>query len=133
MRALALRSVSWDILGWLCGHTDSYSVANEQGSFTTPSFVSFTSEERLIGEAAKNQAAMNPENTVFDAKRLIGRRFDDPTVKKDIESWPFKVIDDDNSPKIQVEYLGETKTFSPQEISAMVLGKVRHMNATRSG
>ena len=87
--------------------------------------MSFTSEERLIGEAAKNQAAMNPENTVFDVKRLIGRRFDDPTVKKDIESWPFKVTDDDNSPKVQVQYLGETKVFSPQEISAMVLGKVR--------
>jgi heat shock 70kDa protein 1/2/6/8 len=67
---------------------------------------------------------MNPENTIFDAKRLIGRRFDDPTVKKDIESWPFKVIDDNNDPKIQVEYLGETKTFSAQEVSAMVLGKV---------
>lgn len=100
-------------------------VANEQGSFTTPSFVSFTSEERLIGEAAKNQAAMNPTNTIFDVKRLIGRRFDDPTVKKDIESWPFKVVDDDGQPKVQVEYLGETRTFSPQEISAMVLGKVR--------
>ncbi|TKA27300.1 Heat shock protein SSB1 [Friedmanniomyces endolithicus] len=108
-------------------------IANEQGSFTTPSFVSFTSEERLIGEAAKNQAAMNPENTVFDAKRLIGRRFDDPTVKKDIESWPFKVIDDDNSPKIQVEYLGETKTFSPQEISAMVLGKMKEVAETKLG
>jgi L1 cell adhesion molecule like protein len=57
-------------------------------------------------------------------RRLIGRRFDDPTVKKDIESWPFKVVDDDNNPKVQVEYLGEEKTFSPQEISAMVLGKV---------
>ncbi|KAK4896746.1 Heat shock protein ssb1 [Elasticomyces elasticus] len=108
-------------------------IANEQGSFTTPSFVSFTSEERLIGEAAKNQAAMNPENTVFDAKRLIGRRFDDPTVKKDIESWPFKVIDDDNSPKIQVDYLGETKVFSPQEISAMVLGKMKEVAETKLG
>lgn len=98
-------------------------VANEQGSFTTPSFVSFTPEERLIGEAAKNQAAMNPTNTVFDVKRLIGRRFDDPTVKKDTESWPFKVVDEGNNPKVQVEYLGEQKTFSPQEISAMVLGK----------
>jgi heat shock protein 1/8 len=99
-------------------------IANEQGSFTTPSFVSFTDKERLIGEAAKNNAAMNPINTVFDAKRLIGRRFDDPTVKKDIESWPFKVVDDNSQPKIQVEYLGETKTFSAQEISAMVLLKV---------
>ncbi|KAK4550226.1 Heat shock protein ssb1 [Oleoguttula mirabilis] len=108
-------------------------IANEQGSFTTPSFVSFTSEERLIGEAAKNQAAMNPTNTVFDVKRLIGRRFDDPTVKKDIESWPFKVIDDDNSPKVQVEYLGETKVFSPQEISAMVLGKMKEVAETKLG
>ena len=68
---------------------------------------------------------MNPANTVFDVKRLIGRRYDDPTVKKDIESWPFKVVDEGSGqPKVQVEYLGETKTFSPQEISAMVLGKV---------
>uniref|UniRef100_A0A0B7JXT9 non-chaperonin molecular chaperone ATPase n=1 Tax=Bionectria ochroleuca TaxID=29856 RepID=A0A0B7JXT9_BIOOC len=95
-------------------------IANEQGSFTTPSFVSFTDKERLIGEAAKNNAAMNPRNTVFDAKRLIGRRFDDPTVKKDIESWPFKIVDDNGSPRIEVEYLGETKTFSAQEISAMM-------------
>lgn len=79
----------------------------------------------MIGDAAKNQAALNPRNTVFDAKRLIGRRFDDASVKKDIESWPFKVIDDDGNPRIQVEYLGEEKTFSPQEISAMVLVKVR--------
>ncbi|KAK5113092.1 Heat shock protein ssb1 [Meristemomyces frigidus] len=108
-------------------------IANEQGSFTTPSFVSFTSEERLIGEAAKNQAAMNPENTVFDAKRLIGRRFDDPTVKKDIESWPFKVVDDDSSPKIEVQYLNETKQFSAQEISAMVLGKMKEIAETKLG
>ncbi|OCK92814.1 heat shock protein-like protein [Cenococcum geophilum 1.58] len=108
-------------------------IANEQGSFTTPSFVSFTSEERLIGEAAKNQAAMNPENTVFDVKRLIGRRFDDETVKKDIESWPFKVADQGGSPMVQVEYLGETKTFSPQEISAMVLGKMKEVAETKLG
>ncbi|CAG9989955.1 unnamed protein product [Clonostachys byssicola] len=95
-------------------------IANEQGSFTTPSFVSFTDKERLIGEAAKNNAAMNPRNTVFDAKRLIGRRYDDPNVKKDIESWPFKIVDDNGSPRIEVEYLGETKTFSAQEISAMM-------------
>merc|ERR1711939_384949 len=82
-------------------------IANEQGSFTTPSFVSFTDKERLIGESAKNQAAMNPRNTIFDIKRLIGRRFDDPTVKKDIESWPFKVVDQDGSPMVEVEYLGK--------------------------
>ncbi|KAF9699515.1 hypothetical protein EKO04_002565 [Ascochyta lentis] len=108
-------------------------IANEQGSFTTPSFVSFTSEERLIGEAAKNQAAMNPENTVFDVKRLIGRRFDDETVKKDIQSWPFKVVAAGDSPMVQVEYLGETKQFSPQEISAMVLVKMKEVAETKLG
>ncbi|KAF3001259.1 Heat shock protein ssb1 [Curvularia kusanoi] len=108
-------------------------IANEQGSFTTPSFVSFTSEERLIGEAAKNQAAMNPENTVFDVKRLIGRRFDDETVKKDIQSWPFKIVAAGDSPMVQVEYLGETKQFSPQEISAMVLVKMKEIAETKLG
>lgn len=103
-------------------------VANEQGNFTTPSFVSFTADERLIGDSAKNQAAMNPENTVFDIKRLIGRRFDDPTVKKDVESWPFKITDQGGNPMVQVQYLGETKTFSPQEISSMVLTKVSASN-----
>ncbi|KAJ9610585.1 Heat shock protein ssb1 [Cladophialophora chaetospira] len=108
-------------------------IANEQGSFTTPSFVSFTDEERLIGEAAKNQAAMNPENTVFDVKRLIGRRFDDPTVKKDVESWPFKVIDQGGNPMVQVEYLKETKSFSPQEISSMVLVKMKEVAEVKLG
>lgn len=75
---------------------------------------------------------MNPANTIFDAKRLIGRRFDDPVTQKDVASWPFKVLDDgNNNPKIQVEYLGETKEFSPQEISAMVLGKVRSTDGER--
>ncbi|RMZ78042.1 hypothetical protein DV737_g4016, partial [Chaetothyriales sp. CBS 132003] len=108
-------------------------IANEQGSFTTPSFVSFTDEERLIGEAAKNQAAMNPQNTVFDVKRLIGRRFDDPTVKKDIESWPFKIVDQGGNPFVQVEYLKETKIFSPQEISSMVLTKMKEVAETKLG
>ncbi|KAJ4372230.1 Heat shock protein ssb1 [Neocucurbitaria cava] len=108
-------------------------IANEQGSFTTPSFVSFTSEERLIGEAAKNQAAMNPANTVFDVKRLIGRRFEDETVKKDIQSWPFKVVDQGGSPLVEVEYLGERKQFSPQEISAMVLVKMKEVAETKLG
>ncbi|KAH9873700.1 Heat shock protein ssb1 [Plenodomus lingam] len=108
-------------------------IANEQGSFTTPSFVSFTSEERLIGEAAKNQAAMNPENTVFDVKRLIGRRFEDETVTKDIKSWPFKVVDQGGSPLVEVEYLGERKQFSPQEISAMVLVKMKEVAETKLG
>jgi len=108
-------------------------IANEQGSFTTPSFVSFTSEERLIGEAAKNQAAMNPENTVFDVKRLIGRRFEDETVTKDIKSWPFKVVDQGGSPLVEVEYLGERKQFSPQEISAMVLVKMKEVAEVKLG
>jgi L1 cell adhesion molecule like protein len=109
-------------------------IANEQGSFTTPSFVSFTEDERLIGEAAKNQAAMNPVNTIFDIKRLIGRRFEDPTVKKDMESWPFKVVDDGNgNPKVEVQYLGSTHTFSPQEISAMVLNKMKDIAEVKIG
>ncbi|KAK1828542.1 heat shock protein 70 family [Podospora conica] len=109
-------------------------IANEQGSFTTPSFVSFTEEERLIGEAAKNQAAMNPRNTVFDVKRLIGRRYEDPIVKKDQESWPFKVIDDGNgNPKVEVQYLGSTHSFSPQEISAMVLTKMKEIAEVKLG
>ncbi|KAI9698484.1 MAG: Heat shock protein ssb1 [Candelina mexicana] len=108
-------------------------IANEQGSFTTPSFVSFTDQERLIGEAAKNQAAMNPSNTIFDIKRLIGRRFDDQTVKKDVESWPFKVVDQGGNPMVEVQYLNETKTFSPQEISSMVLTKMKEIAETKLG
>ncbi|KFX91277.1 hypothetical protein O988_07815, partial [Pseudogymnoascus sp. VKM F-3808] len=108
-------------------------IANEQGSFTTPSFVSFTDKERLIGESAKNQAAMNPTNTVFDIKRLIGRRFDDEHTTKDIQSWPFKVVDQDGSPFVEVEYLGEVKTFSPQEISSMVLTKMKEVAEVKLG
>ena len=100
-------------------------IANEQGNRVTPSFVAFTEEERLIGDAAKNQAALNPVNTVFDAKRLIGRRFDDESVQKDIQTWPFKVVDNAGAPLIEVDYLGEKKTFSPQEISSMVLTKMK--------
>ncbi|OJJ46319.1 hypothetical protein ASPZODRAFT_133352 [Penicilliopsis zonata CBS 506.65] len=108
-------------------------IANEQGSYTTPSFVSFTDKERLIGEAAKNQAAMNPQNTIFDIKRLIGRRFDDPIVKKDVESWPFKVVDQGGNPVVEVDYLGETKTFTPQEISSMVLMKMKEVAEVKLG
>ncbi|KAH3901510.1 Heat shock protein SSB [Saccharomycodes ludwigii] len=108
-------------------------IANEQGNRVTPSYVAFTPEERLIGDAAKNQAALNPRNTVFDAKRLIGRRFDDESVQKDIKTWPFKVIDVDGNPMIEVEYLGETKTFSPQEISSMVLNKMKEIAEAKIG
>ena len=108
-------------------------IANEQGNRVTPSFVAFTAEERLIGDAAKNQAALNPKNTIFDAKRLIGRAYEDETVQKDIKSWPFKVIDSAGNPLIEVEYLEETKTFSPQEISSMVLTKMKEIAEAKIG
>uniref|UniRef100_A0A224XGB7 Putative heat shock protein 70b n=1 Tax=Panstrongylus lignarius TaxID=156445 RepID=A0A224XGB7_9HEMI len=100
-------------------------IANDQGNRTTPSYVAFTDSERLIGDAAKNQVAMNPQNTVFDAKRLIGRKYDDPKIQQDMKHWPFKVINDSSKPKIQVEYKGETKCFAPEEISSMVLTKMK--------
>ena len=100
-------------------------IANDQGNRTTPSFVAFTDTERLIGDAAKNQAAINPANTVFDAKRLIGRKFDDAEVQNDLKHFPFKVVDKGGKPNIQVEYKGETKVFTPEEISSMVLGKMK--------
>ncbi|XP_066254740.1 heat shock protein 68-like [Euwallacea similis] len=100
-------------------------IANDQGNRTTPSYVAFTDTERLIGDAAKNQVAMNPSNTVFDAKRLIGRRYDDPKIQQDIKHWPFKVMSDGGKPKIQVEYKGEVKKFAPEEISSMVLTKMK--------
>jgi len=100
-------------------------IANDQGNRTTPSYVAFTDTERLIGDAAKNQVAMNPNNTVFDAKRLIGRRFEDQVVQADMKHWPFDVISDDSKPKIQVNYKGETKNFFPEEISSMVLLKMK--------
>jgi len=108
-------------------------IANDQGNRTTPSYVAFTEGERLIGDAAKNQSAMNPTNTVFDAKRLIGRRFDDADVKKDMKHWPFTVIDRDGSPFIQVQYQGEEKQFSPQEISSMVLSKMKEISEAKIG
>lgn len=100
-------------------------IANDQGNRTTPSYVAFTETERLIGDAAKNQVAMNPANTVFDAKRLIGRKYDDPKIQNDIKHWPFKVVNDGGKPKIQVEYRGENKRFNPEEISSMVLIKMK--------
>nr|ABP93405.1 heat shock protein 70 [Omphisa fuscidentalis] len=100
-------------------------IANDQGNRTTPSYVAFTDTERLIGDAAKNQVALNPSNTVFDAKHLIGRKFDDPKIQADMKHWPFKVINDCTKPKIQVEFKGETKRFAPEEISSMVLTKMR--------
>ena len=102
-------------------------IANDQGNRITPSYVAFTEDgERLIGDAAKNQLTTNPENTIFDVKRLIGREWDDKTVQNDIKHYPFKVIDKNSKPHIQVN-VGDsgTKSFTPEEISAMVLGKMR--------
>jgi L1 cell adhesion molecule like protein len=100
-------------------------IANDQGNRTTPSYVAFTDKERLIGESAKNQAAMNPNNTVFNAKRLIGREFNDSIVKQDMKLWPFTVTSSGNKPMIEVEHLGEKKKLSAEEISAMVLTKMK--------
>jgi len=100
-------------------------IANDQGNRTTPSYVAFTDSERLIGDAAKNQVAMNPHNTVFDAKRLIGRKFNEPEVQSDMKHWPFKVIDQGGKPLLQIEFRGETKKFTPEEVSSMVLLKMK--------
>merc|ERR1711881_388834 len=102
-------------------------IANDQGNRTTPSYVAFTDSERLIGDAAKNQVAMNPSNTVFDAKRLIGRKFDDSAVQSDKKHWSFDVVSEGGKPKIQIEYKGEQKTFYPEEISSMVLVKMKEI------
>eukprot|EP00253_Pinus_taeda_P014140 PITA_14140 len=103
-------------------------IANDQGNRTTPSYVAFTDTERLIGDAAKNQVAMNPINTVFDAKRLIGRRFSDPSVVSDAKLWPFKVISGvGDKPSIVVTYKGEEKHFAAEEISSMVLTKMKEI------
>ncbi|CAA0820553.1 Probable mediator of RNA polymerase II transcription subunit 37c [Striga hermonthica] len=100
-------------------------IANDQGNRTTPSYVAFADGERFIGEAAKNQAGVNPSNTVFDAKRLIGRRYTDTSVQTDIKLWPFKVVaGPTNKPMIVVSHKGEEKRFSPEEISSMVLTKM---------
>jgi len=100
-------------------------IANDQGNRTTPSYVAFTDTERLIGDAAKNQVAINPTNTVFDAKRLIGRKFEESTVQADMKHWPFTVKEVGTKPKLEVEYKNEKKLFTPEEISSMVLTKMK--------
>merc|ERR1711936_810786 len=100
-------------------------IANDQGNRTTPSYVAFTDTERLIGDAAKNQVAMNPSNTIFDAKRLIGRKFADSTVQSDMKHWPFQVVNQNGLPKLRVEHQSEEKTFTPEEVSSMVLVKMK--------
>ena len=102
-------------------------IANDQGNRTTPSYVAFTDTERLIGDAAKNQVAMNPSNTIFDAKRLIGRKYEDATVQADLKHWPFRVVNSGSGgkPRLEVEHKNETKQFTPEEISSMVLTKMK--------
>ena len=110
---------------WKNGAVDI--IASETGNRSVPSVVSF-GEERLVGEAAKTMGATNPKNTIFDAKRLIGRTFDDPAVQKDMRTWPFKVVDDgQNRPQVEAEINGETKRMYPEELSAMVLAKLKAM------
>lgn len=109
---------------WMNDHVEI--IANDQGNRTTPSYLAFTDNERLIGDSAKNQASMNPKNTIFDAKRLIGRKFTDADVQKDMKHWPFEVIQDkDGKPNIRVEYKGESLTLAPEEVSAAVLVKMK--------
>ena len=102
-------------------------IANDQGNRTTPSYVSFTLEERLIGEASKSSAASNPTNTVFDAKRLIGQKYNDPKLQEDLKHLSYNVVNKENKPFIQVEFRGETKTFAPEEVSAMILVKMKEI------
>ena len=100
-------------------------IPNDHGNRKTPSYVAFTDTERLIGDEAENQMAINPKNTVFDAKHLIGRRFEDDTVQGDMKHWPFKLVSDGDRPKVLVKYKGMRKVFAPEEISAMVLTKMK--------
>ena len=102
-------------------------IANDQGNRTTPSYVSFTSEERLIGDAAKNMVSSNPSNTVFDAKRLIGKKFTDSSVQSDMRHFSYNVINKESKPFISVDFMGENKVFSPEEISSMVLIKMKEI------
>merc|ERR1711871_310467 len=102
-------------------------IANDSGNRTTPSYVSFNDKERLIGDSAKNAASTNTKNTVFDAKRLIGRDFNDPVLQKDLKHLAYKVVDESNKPKIQVTYKDEQKKFTPEEISSMILVKMKNI------
>merc|ERR1712159_701832 len=100
-------------------------IPNDQGNRITPSYVAFTEDERLIGEAAKNQATVNPSQTLFDVKRLIGRRFKDSTVQKDIKHLPYKIVEQGGKPQIGVKIKGESKQMPPEEVSSMVLTKMK--------
>lgn len=100
-------------------------IANDQGNRTTPSYVSFTDTERLIGDAAKSVSSMNPTNTIYDAKRLLGREYNDTCLQNDMKTLPYKVVNVNGKPKVEVEFHGEVKQFTPEEISAMILTKMK--------
>ena len=102
-------------------------IANDQGNRTTPSYVAFTETERIIGDGAKNQASQNPKNTVFDAKRLIGRKFSDRQTQSDMKFFPFDIVDKNDKPYISVESRGEKREFLPEEISSMILVKMKEI------
>lgn len=106
---------------------------NDSGNRTTPSFVSFTDTERLVGDAAKNASTMNPLNTVFDAKRLIGKSFNDNQLQEDYKHFSFKVINNNGKPGIQVKYLKEDKVYAPEEISAMILESMKYTAESKLG
>jgi L1 cell adhesion molecule like protein len=102
-------------------------IANDQGNRTTPSFVSFNSEDRLIGDAAKSSASMNPKNTIYDIKRLMGRNYNDSDVQEELKHLPYKILNKNNRPVVEVEYKGETKQYTPEEISSMILTKMKEV------
>ena len=108
-------------------------IANDQGHRTTPSYVSFNDEERLVGDAAKSASSSNYKNTVFDAKRLIGQKFNDPTVQQDMKLLPYSVVNKEGKPFIQVQFKGEEKVFSPEEISSMILIKMKEIASSFLG
>lgn len=108
-------------------------ITNEQGSRITPSVVSFTDEERLVGEAAKSQSQLNPENTIYDVKRLIGRNYSDSTVQNDAKYLPYKIVNKDGKPYVEATLKTGRRVFSPEEISAMVLGKMKQIAENHLG
>jgi molecular chaperone DnaK (HSP70) len=114
-------------------HGKTEVIANSQGNRSTPSVVAFSESERLVGDPAKNQAPMNPKNTIYEIKRLMGRKWSDPKVQEAIKKFPFKVVNKNDKPCVEVEYMGETKTFTPEEITAMILGDLKKTAETYLG
>ena len=100
-------------------------IANDQGNRITPSYVSFQDDERLIGDGAKNASTQNPLNTVYEIKRMIGREYNDPVLQRDLKLLPYTVLNEKGRPKVKVSFMNEDKSFSPEEISAMILTKMK--------